>query len=119
MSHDDFVEKPGVGAANENSGPHPALSTVREHFPDHEKLLTRLFDEDDEFRGLCDDYRDCLAYLARTRAPSATSESLRKEFSALQLRLETELLQCIENADAASPGDATLDDENRDQPDSA
>ena len=112
MSHDDFDGKAGAGMAEGEPGSHPALSTVREHFPDHEKLVTRLFDEDDEFRGLCDDYRDCLAYLARTRPPSGASESLRKEFTALQLRLETELLQYIEQAEAKSPGEAASDGGN-------
>ena len=113
MLNDDSVEKIDVGATEGDSEPHPALRTAQERFSNHKEALTRLFDEDDEFRGLCDDYRDCIAYLERTVDPTPGSEALRKEYSALQLRLEMELLQYIEKAEATNTDGFVSDDEHQ------
>ena len=57
-----------------------------------------LFERELLFRELCEDYETCANALARQPA----SEGLRREYSALQLRLETELLRYL-HEDAEPP----------------
>jgi hypothetical protein len=76
-----------------------SLHLVAEQFPRLRDRVACLFERDLVFRELCDDYEVCSEALAR---PSA-SEDLRREFAALRLRLETELLTYL-NADAESAG---------------
>jgi hypothetical protein len=54
-----------------------------------------LFERDEIFRELCDDYEAC----ARALAEQERSEDLRREYSALRLRLETELLAYLDEAE--------------------
>jgi hypothetical protein len=75
------------------------LQLVTEQFPHLRDRVACLFERDDVFRELCEDYETCAEALARQPA----SEGLRREYSALQLRLETELLRFL-TEDAAAAG---------------
>jgi hypothetical protein len=77
----------------------PSLQLVAEQFPRLRDRVACLFERDLVFRELCDDFEACSEALAR---PSA-SEDLRREFAALRLRLETELLRYL-SADVESAG---------------
>jgi hypothetical protein len=59
-----------------------------EQFPHLRERVACLFDEDVVFRELCEDYETCTNALAR----QPSEPGLREEYSALRLRLETELL---------------------------
>jgi hypothetical protein len=74
-----------------------ALTLVIEQFPDLRHEVTRLFERDDVFRELCEDYQACSFALVR-REPN---EALRREFEALRLRLENELLGRLHDAEDA------------------
>jgi hypothetical protein len=64
-------------------------------FPSLRDRVTALYHLDDVFRELCDEYAICTS--AVSRAEASGSAGLRAEYAALQLRLETELLQQIED----------------------
>ena len=63
-----------------------SLQIVSKVFPLLRERVAGLFEHDPIFRELCDDYEAC--FLALTRKES--NERLRREYSALRLRLETE-----------------------------
>jgi hypothetical protein len=75
------------------------LQVVSEQFPLLRDRVARLFEQDPLFRELCEDYETCAIALAGHKA----SEGLQREYSALRLRLETEMLRFL-NEDAAKPG---------------
>ena len=76
----------------------PSLQRVSDQFPHLRERVACLFERDEIFRELCEDYETCADALARQPA----SEGLRREYSALRLRLETELLQYLRE-DAEPP----------------
>ena len=71
-----------------------SVDLVSRLFPSLGAQVAALYDRDDVFRELCGEYSICLA--AVNRAEASGSSSLRAEYAALQLRLETELLQQLE-----------------------
>ncbi len=75
-----------------------SLQLVSEQFPHLRERVACLFERNEIFRELCEDYETCADALARQPASGA----LRHEYSALQLRLETELLRYLhEDAESA------------------
>jgi hypothetical protein len=75
-----------------------SLQLVSEQFPHLRERVACVFEREELFRELCEDYETCADALARQPA----SEGLRREYSALRLRLEAELLQYL-HEDAAPP----------------
>ena len=69
----------------------PSLRLVSEQFPHLRERVACLFERNEIFRELCEDYETC----ANALALQSASGALRHEYSALQLRLETELLQYL------------------------
>jgi hypothetical protein len=74
---------------------HTPLSLVIEQFPDLWREVTSLFEQDQVFRELCEDYESCSQALARRES----NEALRREYAALRLRLQTELLGRLHDAE--------------------
>jgi hypothetical protein len=75
------------------------LQLVSEQFPHMRDRVTCLFEQDDIFRELCEDYEACR--LALLRQPA--SDALSREYAALRLRLEVELLRHINEAELPRP----------------
>jgi len=75
------------------------LELVKEQFPNLKERVDSLFERDPVFRELCEDYEACRLALDRHEA----AEALMREYSALRLRLETELLRFMHDA-AVKPG---------------
>lgn len=73
----------------------PSLELVSRQFPHLKDRVACLFDCDDVFRELCEDYAICAEALAQQPA----SEGLRHEYTALRLRLETELLEYMSDVE--------------------
>ena len=71
-----------------------SVDLVSRLFPGLADRVATLCDRDDVFRELCGEYSICLE--AVNRAKASGSPALRAEYTALQLRLETELLQQLE-----------------------
>jgi hypothetical protein len=55
-----------------------------------------MFERDDVFRELCDEYQMCTETASRLEAAGGPSGALRLEYAALRLRLEAELLRYLE-----------------------
>jgi hypothetical protein len=72
-----------------------SLALVIEQFPDLRQEVACLFERDVVFRELCDDYEACFLALARQES----NEALKREYAALRLRLETELLGRLHDAE--------------------
>jgi hypothetical protein len=72
-----------------------SLQLVSDQFPLLRERVACLFERDVLFRELCEDYEACV--FAHDRQES--NEGLRREYSALRLRLETELLGYLEEAE--------------------
>jgi hypothetical protein len=75
-----------------------SLQIVSEQFPHLRERVACLFEREEIFRELCEDYEACTLALGRQGA----NEGLKREYSALRLRLETELLGYL-GQDAQSP----------------
>jgi hypothetical protein len=73
---------------------HPALSWVTERLPNLREKVTRFFDQSEDFRELCEEYQACCEALARLASPGS-NEALRREYLALRLRLEGEILRYV------------------------
>ena len=56
----------------------------------------RLFERDEEFRELCEEYQCCTETVVRIESSTDASQAMRHEYSALLLRLEHELLRYLE-----------------------
>jgi hypothetical protein len=73
----------------------PSLQLVSEQFPHLRERVACLFERDEIFRELCEDYETC----AQALSQQERNEDLRREYSALRLRLETELLAYMQEAE--------------------
>ena len=75
-----------------------SLQLVSEQFPHLRERVACLFEREEIFRELCEDYEACTQALVRLES----NAGLKREYSALRLRLETELLGYLRR-DAQSP----------------
>ncbi len=73
---------------------HPALRLVSERLPNVREQAGFLFERDEVFRELCDEYQVCSETESRMEDARA-SEAIRKEYATLRLRLEGELLRYL------------------------
>ena len=82
---------------------HESLMFVSERFPAVRDRMIGLFERDESFRELCEEYQACARTLARLESEAAPgSEDLQREYHALLLRLEREMLDELR----ARPGGA-------------
>jgi hypothetical protein len=70
-----------------------SLTTVIERFPNARAQAAHLYDRDEDFRDLCEEYEVCRQAEERLAASQA---AIRREYAALRLRLEGELLRYLE-----------------------
>jgi hypothetical protein len=71
-----------------------AVTLLGQRFPNIPSVSLKLLGRQETFRDLCDEYAVCSEMLERLQL-TESSDAIRKEFSALQLRLEGELLRYI------------------------
>jgi hypothetical protein len=74
---------------------HPSLRLVSARFEQVRGRAAQLFECDDSFRDLCEDYEACATTMARLESGEGSAE-MRNEYGALLLRLERELLRYLE-----------------------
>jgi hypothetical protein len=74
----------------------PSLNIVTGRFPNVRDQAARLFDDDENFRELCEEYRACSEAVCRCEGGGLPSEAMRNEYKVLLLRLEGELLRYLE-----------------------
>ena len=82
-------------------GGHPipapsSLKVLRERLPQISTDLLRLFASDEDFRDLCGEYEACAATVARLASGDPSFDAIRREYRALQRRLEGELLRYVD-----------------------
>jgi hypothetical protein len=75
---------------------HPSLTLVGERFAPLRDRAVRAFERDLDFRDLCDEYEACVKTLASHEGSQRSWEALRREYSALLLRVERELLRYLD-----------------------
>ena len=75
---------------------HSSLRIVSERFQQVREQTALLFERDENFRDLCEDYEVCTRTVTRLETCSLSSEAVRMEYAALLLRLERELLRYLE-----------------------
>jgi hypothetical protein len=74
----------------------PSLRLVSERFEHLRDDAVRMFERNENFRDLCDEYEACVGTVARLQSSASSSEDLRNEYTALMLGLERELLRYLE-----------------------
>jgi hypothetical protein len=80
---------------------HPSLRAVAGRFPQVLESIERIFERDEAFRDLCEEYQECSVTILRLEAKEGSSHSIRKEYAVLLLRLEGELLRYLEEHPAS------------------
>lgn len=81
------------GASNRPVADYVKLLTER--FPHVKAVALQLLMQQETFRELCEEYEACTKAAERLEGATAADDRLRKEYSALRLRLEAELLRYI------------------------
>src|SRR3954471_5488772 len=76
--------------------PHPSLRMVSERFGPLTDRTFGAFERDPDFRDLCDEYQACAKTLAAHEESHRASEAMRREYAALLLRVERELLRYLD-----------------------
>jgi uncharacterized protein YdcH (DUF465 family) len=72
------------------------MRLVIERFPSVQDEAKHLFTRDEAFRELCEDYEACTQASERLEGSRLDEEPLRREYRALRLRLEGELLRYLQ-----------------------
>jgi hypothetical protein len=73
-----------------------SLRLLQQRFPEVGERVAAAFARDEDFRDLCADYEACVSVLGRLGEEANATEAMRREYSALLLRLERELLRSLE-----------------------
>ena len=80
----------GVAVDKEKGG----LETVAERFPEKKDALAKLFESNQSFQSLCDEYEACMVALRYWRESSLPdAREFLREFSSLLGDLEEEILE--------------------------
>jgi hypothetical protein len=73
----------------------PALSLLIKRLCSVEEQIKQVYEEDEVFRDLCEDYLACTLTVDRMHATGKAGDAIRTEYIALQLRLEGEVLRYL------------------------
>jgi hypothetical protein len=74
----------------------PGLFIVLRRFPERKDCVKRLFEENDNFRSVCEDYRNCAEAVQYWNQSESEEASVRREEYAAILRdLEGEILEFL------------------------
>lgn len=77
---------------------HACLKLVGEQFPHVKERAVLLFGRDEVFRELCEEYEACVGATRRLDASKPHQEAMQREYVALRLRLEGELLRYLQES---------------------
>lgn len=84
----------------ENPGTSP-LREVLACYPKSGVAIQSLFDKDEEFRELCEDYAECTAVLDRLRREQGATDPRIEEYCELRVSLERDLQNRISESGTA------------------
>jgi hypothetical protein len=71
---------------------------VMKHFPEHEKILEKLYGKNESFRSLCEDFGDCvhsMEYWCGYKPPNDNASALCEEYKALYADLKSEIAKWL------------------------
>jgi hypothetical protein len=71
------------------------MQLLSERFPHVQAEAQQLFERNEEFRDLCEEYEACAEAFKRLEATRPADDPMRLEYAALRLRLEAELLRYL------------------------
>jgi hypothetical protein len=74
------------------------LEYILEKLPDHRNTITELYEVNDDFRTLCEDYVTTAKGLEESRNNSIRDRELENEFAHTYLELEREIIYMLGNA---------------------
>ena len=83
-----------AGGPDDRPQARPYVKLLAERFPHVQSVALQLLERDPEFRELCEEYEACTESVARLERLEG-DEALLREYRALCLRLEGELLRYI------------------------
>jgi hypothetical protein len=72
-----------------------ALDYIVRKFPDHSSKIIGLYNRDDDFRILCEDYLSSIQALEECRLNVIKDKGIENEFSQVHLELEKEIIQLM------------------------
>lgn len=84
----------GHGGPDEGSQTPGCVKLLMERFPHVQLVSLQLLMQQEAFRDLCEEYEACTAAAERL-ANSGSDEAMLKEYTALRLRLEGEVLRYL------------------------
>ena len=94
MPHSDDTSSTRSAGPDDRSQVRGCVRLLLERFPHVQAVSLQLLEQHEAFRDLCEEYEACTEAAERL-AHSEADEALRREYSALRLRLEGELLRYI------------------------
>jgi hypothetical protein len=99
---EDNVGRRGGGDPGGGSTSAQCVKLLLERFPHVQAVSLLLLARHETFRDLCEEYEACTEAAERLEH-SGADDAIRKEYSALRLRLEGELLRYISEQSGAAP----------------
>jgi len=90
--HEDLNEDANFNTYREGSVPKRYVEIVHELFPHMRSVLDRVLEQSEPFRDLVEEYGVCTDVLERQHS---RAEPQVREYTALRLRLESELLEYL------------------------
>ena len=76
----------------------PILIRVIKHFPEHKKILETLYRQNESFRSLCEDFRDCvqaMEFWCKSPSENKNAPALCEEYKDLCAELEDEITKWL------------------------
>lgn len=103
MSILSLIGNPQSESAPTSMSEETALGCVIDRFPRRESLIQPLYQTDQTFRTLCEDYCDCLKSLARwTGRTSEDAPAYQKDYRELLSELEIEIENYVNRSQGSS-----------------
>lgn len=92
MEREWLIDSDGTTSEEGSSG----YIALFERFPENREIFKRLFESNQSFQNICEEYEECLRAMRYWRESSfPEAPELRNEFSSLLRELEVEILKCL------------------------
>jgi len=71
------------------------LQIIKQRYPSHKMRIEQLYEQDEEFKSLCDDYISCLNFVKKIRERSEESKKTIEDYESIIRDLEKEIFELI------------------------
>jgi hypothetical protein len=75
-----------------------SLDYIIEKFPDHRASIIHLYNKDEDFRTLCEDYMASAQALEKYRQKAIKDKQFENDFSQIYVELENEIIHLLATA---------------------